>query len=107
MALLDRAKADLGKIEQVPASPTNLPPVLPPSHTTYLCYRTQLEKDHTRMARLFQKGMLPSGLWEQLTEAEALMDGEMHQVRAEAERLQKGWSKVRFSSHSCRRCDPP
>ena len=48
MALLRRAMADIPRIEQ-------------------------LEKDHPRMARLFQKGLLPFGIWEQLTEAEAMM----------------------------------
>lgn len=72
MALLDRAKADIPMIEQ-------------------------LEKDHPRMARLFQKGLLPFGIWEQLLEAEAIMDAEVHQVQAEAERLQKGWGQGVFS----------
>lgn len=72
MALLDRAKADIPRIEQ-------------------------LEKDHPRMARLFQKGLLPFGIWEQLTDAEAAMDAEVHTVQAEAERLQKGWGQGVFS----------
>ena len=72
MALLERAKADIPKIEQ-------------------------LEKDHPRMARLFQKGLLPFSFWEQLTEAEAIMDSEVHTVQAEAERLQKGWGQGVFS----------
>ncbi|KAL3898341.1 MAG: hypothetical protein SGPRY_012860 [Prymnesium sp.] len=52
MALLRRAMADIPRIEQ-------------------------LEKDHPRMARLFQKGLLPFGIWEQLVDAEAMMDGEV------------------------------
>lgn len=43
------------------------------------------------MARLFQKGLLPFGIWEQLMDAEAMMDTEVHSVQAEAEKLQKGW----------------
>ena len=57
----------------------------------------QLEKDHPRMARLFQKGLLPFGVWEQLLEAETLMDQEVNSVQAEAERLQKGWGAGVFS----------
>ena len=52
MKLLDRAKADIPRIEQ-------------------------LERDHPRMARLFQKGLLPFGVWEQLLEAEQMMDTEV------------------------------
>jgi hypothetical protein len=69
---LDRAKADIPMIEQ-------------------------LEKDHPRMARLFQKGLLPFGVWEQLLEAEQIMDTEVNAVQAEAERLQKGWGQGVFS----------
>merc|ERR1711871_1622034 len=72
MALLKRAMADIPRIEQ-------------------------LEKDHPRMARLFQKGLLPFGIWEQLLEAEAMMDTEVNAVQAEAERLQKGWGQGVFS----------
>jgi len=72
LALLERAKADIPRIEQ-------------------------LEKDHPRMARLFQKGLLPFGVWEQLLEAEAMMDTEVNSVQAEAERLQKGWGQGVFS----------
>jgi hypothetical protein len=72
LALLERAKADIPRIEQ-------------------------LEKDHPRMARLFQKGLLPFPVWEQLLEAEALMDTEVNSVQAEAERLQKGWGQGVFS----------
>jgi len=72
LALLERAKADIPRIEQ-------------------------LEKDHPRMARLFQKGLLPFGVWEQLLEAEAIMDTEVNSVQAEAERLQKGWGQGVFS----------
>ena len=72
MALLERAKADIPRIEQ-------------------------LEKDHPRMARLFQKGLLPFCVWEQLLEAETLMDQEVNSVQAEAERLQKGWGAGVFS----------
>jgi len=72
MALLERAKADIPRIEQ-------------------------LEKDHPRMARLFQKGLIPFGVWEQLLEAEAMMDTEVNSVQAEAERLQKGWGQGVFS----------
>jgi hypothetical protein len=72
MALLERAKADIPRIEQ-------------------------LEKDHPRMARLFQKGLLPFGVWEQLLDAEAMMDTEVNTVQAEAERLQKGWGQGVFS----------
>lgn len=57
----------------------------------------QLEKDHPRMARLFQKGLLPFGVWEQLLEAEQIMDTEVNSVQAEAERLQKGWGQGVFS----------
>jgi len=72
MALLKRAMADIPRIEQ-------------------------LEKDHPRMARLFQKGLLPFGIWEQLMEAESMMDTEVHSVQAEAEKLQKGWGQGVFS----------
>lgn len=72
MALLERAKAGIPRIEQ-------------------------LEKDHPRMARLFQKGLLPFGLWEQLLEAEALMDTEVREVQEEAEKLHKGWGQGVFS----------
>lgn len=72
MALLKRAMADIPRIEQ-------------------------LEKDHPRMARLFQKGLLPFGIWEQLVDAEAMMDTEVHAVQAEAEKLQKGWGQGVFS----------
>jgi len=72
LALLDRAKADIPRIEQ-------------------------LEKDHPRMARLFQKGLLPFHVWEQLLDAEAIMDTEVNSVQAEAERLQKGWGQGVFS----------
>jgi len=72
MALLERAKADIPRIEQ-------------------------LERDHPRMARLFQKGLLPFCVWEQLLEAENLMNAEVNSVQAEAERLQKGWGAGVFS----------
>merc|ERR1712129_443081 len=52
VALLKRAMADIPRIEQ-------------------------LEKDHPRMARLFNRGLLPFGVWEQL-------------LQAGAEKLQKG-----------------
>ena len=60
LKLLERAKADIPRIEQ-------------------------LEKDHPRMARLFQKGLLPYHVWEQLLEAEQVMDAEVNTVQAEAE----------------------
>ena len=60
LKLLERAKADIPRIEQ-------------------------LEKDHPRMARLFQKGLLPYHVWEQLLEAEQIMDSEVNTVQAEAE----------------------
>ena len=72
LALLERPKADIPRIEQ-------------------------LERDHPRMARLFQKGLLPFAVWEQLLEAETLMDQEVNSVQAEAERLQKGWGAGVFS----------
>ena len=72
LKLLERAKADIPRIEQ-------------------------LEKDHPRMARLFQKGLLPYHVWEQLLEAEQIMDSEVNTVQAEAERLQKGWGQGVFS----------
>jgi len=72
LALLERAKADIPRIEQ-------------------------LERDHPRMARLFQKGLLPHSVWEQLLEAEQLMDQEVNSLQAEAERLQKGWGAGVFS----------
>ena len=50
---MERAKADIPRIEQ-------------------------LERDHPRMARLFQKGLLPFGVWEQLLEAEQMMDTEVN-----------------------------
>ena len=56
----------------------------------------QLERDHPRMARLFNRGLLPFGVWEQLLEAEAMMDHEVHEVQAEAEKLQKGWGQGVF-----------
>lgn len=71
LALLKRAMADIPLIEQ-------------------------LEKDHPRMARLFNRGLLPFGLWEQLLEAEALMDSEVHEVQAEAEKLKTGWGQGVF-----------
>ena len=71
MALLQRAKADIPLIEQ-------------------------LEKDHPRMARLFNRGLLPNSVWEQLLDAEACMDTEVHDVQAEAEKLQKGWGQGVF-----------
>ena len=43
------------------------------------------------MARLFNRGLLPFSVWEQLLEAESMMDHEVHDVQAEAEKLQKGW----------------
>ena len=49
------------------------------------------------MARLFQKGLLPFNVWEQLLEAETIMDQEVNSVQAEAERLQKGWGQGVFS----------
>ena len=48
------------------------------------------------MARLFNRGLLPFGIWEQLLEAEAMMDAEVHEVQAEAEKLQKGWGQGVF-----------
>lgn len=72
MALLKRAMADIPRIEQ-------------------------LEKDHPRMARLFQKGLLPFGIWEQLVDAESMMDTEVHSVQTEAEKLQKGWGQGVFN----------
>ena len=48
------------------------------------------------MARLFNRGLLPFGVWEQLLEAEAMMDHEVHDVQAEAEKLQKGWGCARY-----------
>jgi len=71
VALLKRAMADIPRIEQ-------------------------LEKDHPRMARLFNRGLLPFSIWEQLLEAEAIMDTEVHEVQAEAEKLQKGWGQGVF-----------
>lgn len=49
------------------------------------------------MARLFQKGLLPFGIWEQLVDAESMMDTEVHTVQSEAESLQKGWGQGVFS----------
>merc|ERR1712070_857014 len=71
VALLKRVMADIPRIEQ-------------------------LERDHPRMARLFNRGLLPFGIWEQLLEAEAMMDAEVHEVQAEAEKLQKGWGQGVF-----------
>jgi len=71
VALLKRAMADIPRIEQ-------------------------LERDHPRMARLFNRGLLPFGVWEQLLDAEAMMDHEVHEVQAEAEKLQKGWGQGVF-----------
>ena len=71
VALLKRAMADIPRIEQ-------------------------LERDHPRMARLFNRGLLPFGIWEQLLEAESMMDAEVHEVQAEAEKLQKGWGQGIF-----------
>jgi len=71
-ALLKRAMADIPRIEQ-------------------------LEKDHPRMARLFNRGLLPFCVWEQLLEAEAMMDTEVHEVQEEAEKLHKGWGQGVFS----------
>jgi len=48
------------------------------------------------MARLFNRGLLPFGIWEQLLEAESMMDAEVHEVQAEAEKLQKGWGQGIF-----------
>lgn len=72
VALLKRAMADIPRIEQ-------------------------LEKDHPRMARLFNRGLLPFSVWEQLLEAEAMMDTEVHEVQEEAEKLHKGWGQGVFS----------
>ena len=33
------------------------------------------------MVRLFNRGLLPFGIWEQLLEAEKMMDEEVHQNR--------------------------
>lgn len=52
LALLKRAMADIPLIEQ-------------------------LERDHPRMVRLFNRGLLPFGIWEQLLEAERMMDEEV------------------------------
>lgn len=71
LALLKRAMADIPLIEQ-------------------------LERDHPRMARLFNRGLLPFGLWEQLLEAESMMDAEVHSVQAEAEKLKTGWGQGVF-----------
>lgn len=71
VALLKRAMADIPRIEQ-------------------------LERDHPRMARLFNRGLLPFSVWEQLLDAEAMMDHEVHDVQAEAEKLQKGWGQGVF-----------
>jgi len=71
LALLKRAMADIPLIEQ-------------------------LERDHPRMVRLFNRGLLPFGIWEQLLEAERMMDEEVHEVQAEAEKLQKGWGQGVF-----------
>lgn len=49
------------------------------------------------MVRLFNRGLLPFGIWEQLLEAERMMDEEVHEVQAEAEKLQKGWGQGVFS----------
>merc|ERR1712046_310857 len=65
VALLKRAMADIPRIEQ-------------------------LEREHPRMARLFNRGLLPFGIWEQL------LDAEVHEVQAEAEKLQKGWGQGVF-----------
>lgn len=116
MALLKRAMADIPRIEvgrALSTHPTRCTPCVclhrdlrhcgspapllsrgsPASYR--LCHKyprwQQLEKDHPRMARLFQKGLLPFGIWEQLMDAEAMMDTEVHSVQAEAEKLQKGW----------------
>ena len=56
----------------------------------------QLERDHPRMARLFNRGLLPFGMWEQLLEAESMMDAEVHSVQAEAEKLKTGWGQGVF-----------
>ena len=47
------------------------------------------------MARLFQKGLLPFGVWEQLLDAEAMMDTEVNTVQAEAERLRGAAEELR------------
>ena len=75
MALLNRAKADIPLIEQ-------------------------LEKDHPRMARLFN-GLLPNSMWS-TARREACMDTEVHDVQAEA-KLQKGWGKSGRRTRSCGR----
>ncbi|EOD35813.1 hypothetical protein EMIHUDRAFT_252526 [Emiliania huxleyi CCMP1516] len=56
LALLKRAMADIPLIEQ-------------------------LERDHPRMVRLFNRGLLPFGIWEQLLEAERMMDEEAQGLR--------------------------
>jgi len=48
------------------------------------------------MVRLFNRGLLPFGIWEQLLEAEKMMDEEVHEVQGEAEKLQKGWGQGVF-----------
>ena len=95
MALLKRAMADIPKIEVRPASPT-LPSLHAVGNLTPLWPVQQLEKDHPRMARLSNRGVLPFGVWEQLLEAEAVMNREVHDVQAEAEKLQTGWGQGVF-----------
>ena len=80
MALLKRAMADIPRIEVRRAAP--LSPCAGVSRPLWPAQ--QLEKDHPRMARLFNRGLLPFGVWEQLLEAEAIMDHEVHEVQAEA-----------------------
>ena len=50
-----------------------------------------------RALHLGAQGLLPFTVWEQLLEAEQLMDQEVNSVQAEAERLQKGWGAGVFS----------
>jgi hypothetical protein len=98
MALLKRAMADIPRIEVARRPPRGTRPAARRRRplTSMPVLAQQLEKDHPRMARLHTRGLLPFGLWDQLLEAEALMDSEVQEVQAEAEKLQKGWGQGVF-----------
>ena len=48
------------------------------------------------MVRLFRRGLLPPSVNEELLAAERTMDEEVHEVQAEAEKLQTGWGQGVF-----------
>ena len=78
LALLKRAMADIPLIEQ-------------------------LERDHPRMVRLFNRGLLPFGIWEQLLEAERMMDEEVSFAQTHAALRDLSRAAV-LTPHALSRC---